>query len=157
MMNEVIEVMTTPSLNHSRWHDKHTTKLTSPRYKFGMTLLLALYLWVVCLTLIFSRSLEDGQRSSVCVGGGCWQLLNTIFIAVNSCILRQEIYNHGRIGVYTDKFHKWWCIFECRHLAQEIEQKHTSSFHLIKPSLRMPAKERLRCKVPRIADVTNPR
>jgi hypothetical protein len=73
-------------------------------------------------------------------------------MTVNSCIFTREIYNHGRVGAYTDKFHKWQCIFECRQEAQEIKQKHTSSFHPI-----IPANERLPCKAPRIADVTNSR
>jgi hypothetical protein len=32
-------------------------------------------------------------------------------------------------------------VFECRYLAQEIEQKHTSSFHLFNPNLQILANE----------------
>jgi hypothetical protein len=48
-----------------------------------------------------------------------------------------------RIGAYTDKFHKWRCIFQCRQLEQEIDQKHTLSVQLINQSLSTLANEGL--------------
>ena len=40
---------------------------------------------------------------------------------------------HTRTGAYTDKFYKWRCIFECRHLAQEMKRKHISLIHAFPP------------------------
>jgi hypothetical protein len=119
MMNKVTWVTTTPSLDCSRWCDSQSTMLEGSRWRLGLILIV----WLMPLS---SLSHLHSRLSKGRVWGSCWQLLNTLFMAVNSCIFTWKIYNHGRIGAYTHKFYKWQCIFECRHLAHETEQKHTS-------------------------------
>jgi hypothetical protein len=58
------------------------------------------------------------------------------------------MYTTSRIGIYANNFHKLWCIFKCRELVWEMEQNHTLSFHLIKPSFSTSANRRLACKNP---------
>ena len=47
-----------------RWHDRHF-KVHECKVRFGISLMLASYLWKICFTLVLSPSLEDEQRLSV--------------------------------------------------------------------------------------------
>ena len=70
---EVIWFATIPFLNYPKWHDRHF-KVQKCKVRFGISLMLASYLWKSCSTLVLSALLEDEQRLSV----GCyWRLLMT--------------------------------------------------------------------------------
>ena len=56
--------MTVPLLNYPRWHDRHF-KVHKCKVRFGISLMLASYLWKLYFTLVLSPSLEDEQRLSV--------------------------------------------------------------------------------------------
>ena len=61
---EVTWFRTVPLLNYPRWHDRHF-KVHKCKVRFGISLMLASYLWKLCFTLVLSPSLEDEQRLSV--------------------------------------------------------------------------------------------
>ena len=53
--------MTVPLLNYPRWRDRHF-KVHKYKVRFGISLMLASYLWKLCFTLVLSPSLKDEQR-----------------------------------------------------------------------------------------------
>ena len=61
---EVIWFTTIPFLNYPRWHDRHF-KVHKCKVWFGISLMLAPYLWKSCSTLVLSTLLEVEQRLSV--------------------------------------------------------------------------------------------
>ena len=61
---EVIWFATIPFLNYPRWHDRHF-KVHKCKVRFGISLMLASYLWKSRSTLVLSALLEDEQRLSV--------------------------------------------------------------------------------------------
>jgi len=61
---EVIWFKIIPCLNYPRWHDRHF-KVHKCKVWFGISLMVASYLWKWCSTLVLSALLEDEQRISV--------------------------------------------------------------------------------------------
>ena len=57
---EVTWFMTVPLLNYPRWHDRHF-KVHKCKVRFGISLMLASYLWKLYFTLVLSSSLEASK------------------------------------------------------------------------------------------------
>jgi len=74
--------MTVPLLNYPRWHDRHI-KVHKCKVRFGISLILASYLWKLCFTLVLSPSLEDEKILSV---GVLLTVVKCKIYAINSCI-----------------------------------------------------------------------
>ena len=96
--------MTVPLVNYPRWHDRHF-KVYKCKVRFGISLMLASYLWKFCFTLLLSPSLEDDQRLSVGV------LLTVLKSEIQLSTLA-SFHNISSsnlvVGLNFDKFHKFW-------------------------------------------------
>jgi hypothetical protein len=100
---EVIWFMNDPFLNYPRWHDRHSTEVW-----FRISLMLASYPWIPCPTWFVLPLL--GTRKGQ-VWGSCWQLLSTTFRPSIPTQNKRKVIINSRIRVYTDNFHKYWCLY----------------------------------------------
>ena len=96
--------MTVPLLNYPRWHDRHF-KIHKCKVWFGISLMLASYLWKLCFTLVLSPSLEDQQRLSV----GVLLIVLKSEIQLSTLASFDNISSSNLVvGLNSDKFHKFW-------------------------------------------------
>ena len=110
--------MTVPLLNYPRWHDRHF-KVHTCKVWFGISLMLASYLWKLYFTLVLSSSLEDEQRLSVGV------LLTILNSGIEPSTLSSFCIIHSPnlvVGLNSDKFHKFWWNMFCRHPQVKYEE-----------------------------------